>query len=369
MTGEETIKEIRRREAHLAEDGGSSSSSNNTTTALTIVGCSGNARKTEHLAAGADLFWQKPPPKPAAMSRIIRELLLPKLPATWRILVVDDSALIRMSMGRMLEHELPGAMVSLASSPAEALAAMQDSPFDLIVLDENLGDTDVKGTDIARQIRSGVLGDSAAAISNSRAVIAGFSGNSMVSEHLAAGCDVSWSKPVRPNEIKTSLRDCLFATSVVVSSSTPAVVTAASSNPVSPSFSPLVPLDRPAWLEAFRSMFGDDDEAYQTELACVLAEFSADVDALASHVEAGSFMNIKSVAHKMKGAAQMLGLESVAAEARALEKMASERVSVTTASGGGGGDAAAVAEVAARASSAAFVNTIRDLVNTTKQGL
>jgi hypothetical protein len=88
-----------------------------------------------------------------------------------------------------------------------------------------------------------------------------------------------------------------------------------------------------------------------------------DVDALASHVEARSFMDVLRVAHKLKGAAQMLGWVGirVSRSTRALEA-ASKRVG-TMPDGGGEVEGA---EVAARA--LLFVTTVRDLVGATMHG-
>jgi CheY-like chemotaxis protein len=162
--------------------------------------------------AGAELVWCSgelfPTPAEAALAL---STLLP-LPVSWRVLAVDDVAMVRKLLERTLKAALgSGCQVVEAANSGEALAAIKASsaegkPFDLIVLDEHLhseplaavgggggggredfnGDESLKGTDLARRLRA----------MGSTAVIAGFSGDNMEDKHLSAGCDLSWRKTI-----------------------------------------------------------------------------------------------------------------------------------------------------------------------------
>ena len=57
-----------------------------------------------------------------------------------RILVVDDSAVVRDSLRQLLCDALPGAEVSEAGAAAPALAAIAREPWDLVMLDLSLPD-------------------------------------------------------------------------------------------------------------------------------------------------------------------------------------------------------------------------------------
>lgn len=59
-----------------------------------------------------------------------------------RILVIDDEEEVRAALTRRLERE--GYAVALAGSEAEGLAALKEAekPFDIVVTDMSMGDTD-----------------------------------------------------------------------------------------------------------------------------------------------------------------------------------------------------------------------------------
>jgi DNA-binding NarL/FixJ family response regulator len=53
----------------------------------------------------------------------------------WRILLADDHALLRSGLRRILEEALPGVHVGEAGTAEEALAALPDGAWDLLILD------------------------------------------------------------------------------------------------------------------------------------------------------------------------------------------------------------------------------------------
>ena len=171
-----------------------------------IVGSSGNDLEAEHLNAGADLFWRKPTPGAAKMVQDISSKL--SLPSAWRVLFADDDMIVSFCMQRKLETALPGADVRLVSSGAAALKAIAaNGPYDLVIVDMHMGNG-ASGADVARLVRAGENPGGAAA-----AIIVGFSGDSVETEFLAAGCDLCWSKSIDTDEIKSSLMKCTPTTS------------------------------------------------------------------------------------------------------------------------------------------------------------
>jgi CheY-like chemotaxis protein len=169
------------------------------------------------LQAGADIMWTRPLSVNTIKAQPLQALL--PLPSCWRILIVEDSPVIRRVLGRTLHSALAVCTIVEASNSRDARAALYESdskrpePFDLVILDQHLGDDNVLGTELAREARqAGVT-----------AVIAGFSGESMQEEHHAAGCDLSWPKTIHGDTIRGDLLDCLRAglanVSVTLSSS------------------------------------------------------------------------------------------------------------------------------------------------------
>jgi CheY-like chemotaxis protein len=187
-TGAETIMELRKRKV-----GG------------VIVGVSCNdSAKDAHLSAGATLFLQKPLPAPARLVCILHEHMT--LPSKWNVLVADDSDVVRRMFVRKLQRALPECVVVHAKTAQEAcefLFGCEHSVdyFDLVVLDEDFGKCGDKGTDITKSARKAGI----------TAVIAGFSGTSMVTAHFEAGCDLSWQKQVGVEAIRGDLLRCLRA--------------------------------------------------------------------------------------------------------------------------------------------------------------
>lgn len=68
-----------------------------------------------------------------------------------RILIVDDHPVVREGIGRVLATALPGVVLGSAENSAEALQALTDAAYDLVVLDLALPGDD--GNLVLRRIR------------------------------------------------------------------------------------------------------------------------------------------------------------------------------------------------------------------------
>ena len=292
-----------------------------------IVGSSGNDLRAEHLAAGADLFWRKPTPQPASMAQQLRSRL--PLPTAWRVLLADDNSTVAFIMQRKLGLALPGAEVTVVSSGKAATAAIAADPYDLFVLDNDMGDG-VMGTDVSRLSR-------AAESLSLDAVVVGFSGNSMEAEFLEAGCDAVWSKSINADEIKASLLETLRVPRAATTSPTAGALAVATV--------------RPHGLQNVYDTHGA--EGYDMITTMFSEQAKVEITELRAHMAAGSWGVAQSLAHKMKGATCMLGLDDCAAKAARLEA-ALKRVVVDP------GTVSAATE--ARAQSAAFGASIEAVV-------
>src|SRR5687768_13200201 len=72
--------------------------------------------------------------------------------STPSLLIIDDDAVDRMAVRRLLARSLPEATLHEASDAAEGLAAMQSQHFDCVLLDLQLPKTD--GTEVMARARS-----------------------------------------------------------------------------------------------------------------------------------------------------------------------------------------------------------------------
>ena len=68
-----------------------------------------------------------------------------------RVMVADGSRLVRKLIADVLERELPGVQVIGCSSIAEARAALEQGPVDLVTTALSLADGD--GLELARSVR------------------------------------------------------------------------------------------------------------------------------------------------------------------------------------------------------------------------
>jgi len=69
-----------------------------------------------------------------------------------RLLLVDDHALFREGLARLLAAETDFTLVAHCSTGQEGIAIIQQQPVDLVLLDYDLGNT--RGTDVLGEIRS-----------------------------------------------------------------------------------------------------------------------------------------------------------------------------------------------------------------------
>ena len=69
--------------------------------------------------------------------------------STHKILVVDDETVIRQLVSQLLER--PGRTIDVASGGAQALAMLEDTKYDLLVVDKNM--PEVSGFDVIIKAR------------------------------------------------------------------------------------------------------------------------------------------------------------------------------------------------------------------------
>ncbi len=70
-----------------------------------------------------------------------------------RVLLIDDHAIVREGFKRLIASSSAFEVAAEASNGKDALAALKDAPFDIAVLDLNLGSGSSSGFDLLAQIR------------------------------------------------------------------------------------------------------------------------------------------------------------------------------------------------------------------------
>ena len=141
-----------------------------------IIGISANARGEMHLNAGADLFFQKPIPHDESFSERVIAHLSP--PSSWKLLIVDDAKvnihfmkrkLRRVASPHFISNEIAQKhwKINTCMNAAEAVKSIKDEWFDLIILDNKLGDDNLKGVQIAKIAREFAKNKTAIIVINS----------------------------------------------------------------------------------------------------------------------------------------------------------------------------------------------------------
>ena len=107
----------------------------------------------------------------------------------YRILIVDDEKMGRKFLKRRFSRLFPGAHMKEVASGEEALVEASNQQFDIITMDHFMAINELNGDQTIRKLRK-VHVDAA---------IIGISGNKKEKEHLEAGADMFFQKPL-PND-------------------------------------------------------------------------------------------------------------------------------------------------------------------------
>lgn len=105
----------------------------------------------------------------------------------YRFLIVDDEKMGRKFLKRRFSRLFPEATVVEVASGEEALAEAATNQYDVITMDHFMAIDEMNGEETIRQLRSHLKSD---------ALIMGISGNEKQAEHLSAGADSFFQKPL-----------------------------------------------------------------------------------------------------------------------------------------------------------------------------
>jgi len=178
MTGDETIRKMREKNIDSL-----------------IIGISGNLKADEHIAAGAQDFFQKPIPCNKTILKRLLMLLPP--PRGWKVLIVDASLvncqllkrkLFKVASGYFTKLEIAEEhwSISVCTIGAAAMPLLQKEWFDLLVLDDcHLDSNGITNFDIAECSKKQSMNPNAITVISS----------SSRDQEKSRFIDIYWQKP------------------------------------------------------------------------------------------------------------------------------------------------------------------------------
>ncbi len=227
-----------------------------------------------------------------------------------RVLLAEDNRINQRLAILLLERQ--GHLVEVVSDGRQALAALRERPFDLLLTDMQMPEMD--GIELTAAIRAAEKG------SGRRLPIVALTAHAMKRDQercLAAGMDDYLAKPIRVEE----LRACLtrWGRQPEEAPSPPAAVLAAPPEAAAPPYSSLLDLDVLAELEELESS-GDPGlvESFVAGLRDAVPEHAAQ---LRQAIAAGDAKQVQQLAHRLKGTALNIGARGVVEKCQALESL------------------------------------------------
>ncbi len=223
------------------------------------------------------------------------------LPASARILVVEDNAVNQKVAQKLLERQ--GHRVDLAGNGFEALAALRERPYDLVLMDCQMPELD--GFETTRRLRDPASGARDPAIP----VIA-LTANAMRGDRercLASGMDDYLSKPLSPAALAGMLARWLPAGRA--SGDAPPLSREAPIPAGNPIFDP----------ETMLARFDGDLEIARIAVSGALESVPGDLSDLRRACEAGDAATARRHAHTIKGLAATIGASPCASAAEHIE--------------------------------------------------
>ncbi len=223
-----------------------------------------------------------------------------------RILLAEDNVTNQLVASKIIEKL--GYRVDVVANGREALAALRDIPYDLVLMDCQMPELD--GLEATREVR-----DPESSVRDHLVPIIAMTAHVMKGDRekcIAAGMDDYLGKPVRPEELAVVLERWLTERAVAgpVAAEAAVAVVADPPEPSAPVF------DRAAFLSR---VMGDEDLLREiTEL--FLADLPVQLEQLAAAISSGDCDLAGRLAHGVKGASANVGGEALRETAWEAEK-------------------------------------------------
>ena len=196
----------------------------------------------------------------------------------------------------------------------EALQALTDLPYDLVLMDVQMPVLD--GLEATRQIR-----DPQSAVRNHALPIIAMTAHAMTGDRekcLAAGMNDYVSKPVEPRTLAEALDKWLPPEAIARPAAAPGPAAPEAAAPAGAAAPEAVVFDQAALLQRLMN----DPDLARIILHAFLLDMPQQIQALRGHLAAGDAKGVQFQAHTIKGAASNVGAEALRAAASELEKTA-----------------------------------------------
>jgi PAS domain S-box-containing protein len=223
-----------------------------------------------------------------------------KFAAQTRILIAEDNPVNQMVARRQVERL--GYQVDIAANGLEALAALSDVSYDIVLMDCQMPELDGYEATAEIRRREGT---------KKHTIIIALTANAMEGESekcFAAGMDDYLSKPVDVAALQQTLARWEVSTPDKE----------ARSNVIAEF--PVEQAAPPVDIEQLRDVSGDDEELMQELIELYLGQMSENIEKLKSAVRAENPVELKLVAHKSIGSSATCGMAAIVPALRDLER-------------------------------------------------
>jgi len=225
--------------------------------------------------------------------------------AAARVLLAEDNPTNQMVIVGILKKG--GVRVDVAANGFEAIEALRNVPYDLVLMDVQMPDMD--GLEATRRIR-----DPGSRVLDPSIPIIAMTAHAMVGDRetcIEAGMDDYVTKPVRPLDLFETIGRWYPREEKKMSeeSGHEPARTAVARAAAGPDFDP-------AWL---RSRLGDDEETISLILETFLEDAVTEIDAIERALRDDDAEGVRRHGHKLKGAAGEVGAVQFSATAKEIE--------------------------------------------------
>jgi ABC-type amino acid transport substrate-binding protein/HPt (histidine-containing phosphotransfer) domain-containing protein len=264
-----------------------------------LVALMGGRLEVESVEGKGSCFWFSLA-FPRALEQAAEEAMpIPAALRGVRVLVAEDDPVSQLLARDLLGRR--GAVVAIAGTGAEAVAAVAQGDFDIVLMDVRMPEMD--GLTACRKIR---------ALPGGGLPIIALTANALAGERercLAAGMDGYLTKPLEPEALDAELSRWLRSPADVIDAPALAPATVAAA-PALPGFD-AAKVQR--WLD-------QAPDGWRSMARIFVAEYSEAATAIGAALDAGDRPRAHDLLHRLRGAAGALGAEELAAAAGRMEQ-------------------------------------------------
>ena len=254
------------------------------------------------------------PARAAEATRLDRNLA-ERLPL--RLLLVDDNLINQKVASRLLQQM--GYRPEIASNGLEAIRALEQKPFDVILMDVQMPELD--GLEATRRIRKRQQESDPHPHFQAPVLIVAMTASAMQGDRekcLAAGMNEYLAKPIRPEALQAALEHC----GAILAGNTGYTLATMESGRLRKSAA--AKEDGPVDLERLMDFAAGDQDQLVELVGIYLKQTTEQIDNLVTALQAGDIVRVSRVAHSCAGASATCGMREIVPLLRQVELLANE---------------------------------------------